>query len=131
MDDIRIVLAEQRLGGRAHAKALLELFAAAVGDPRHLRRKALDMILFLLQKAFGDEHGHTDILVPRLLEHTVQNVLDILPDRIRIRADDHAALHTGIAHKLRFFHDVGIPLGEIVLHRGDGLHHLLVLCHMI
>ena len=49
------MLAEDGFGGGTDAQPLLELFLTAVGDPGHLRREALHMILFLLQQAFGDE----------------------------------------------------------------------------
>ena len=49
MDDIGEVLAEQGLGGGTHAQALLQLLAAAEGDPSHLGSEALYVILLLLQ----------------------------------------------------------------------------------
>ena len=129
VDDVGIVLAEQRFAGGAHAQALLQLFLAAHGDPCHLGGEALYVVLFLLQQAFRDEHGHIDVLVAGGLEHPVEDMLDILPDGIAVGADDHAAADAAVIDQLGLFNDVGIPLCEIVLHRGDFGYHFLLICH--
>ena len=100
-----------------------------MGDPGYFRGKALDVVLLLLQKAFRDEQRHGDVLVTGLFKLGVEDMLDIFPDRIAVRAHDHAALDRGIVAQLRLFDDVGVPLGEVNLHRGDVLHHLFVVCH--
>ena len=57
VDDVFIVLAEQGLGGGADAVALLQLLAAAHGDPGALRGEALHMVLLLLKQGLRDEYG--------------------------------------------------------------------------
>ena len=119
---ILIKIAEKRLRGRAHAQSLLQRLESAVCHPRNLRRKALNVILLLFQKAFRYEHRHVHILHARLLERRVELLLDLLPDRIARGLDDHTALHTRVVAQLRLLHHVCVPLREILLHRGDRLH---------
>ena len=57
------MVAEHRLAGGAHRKALLQRVAAAGGDPGDLGRKAVDQLALLLQQALGDEHGHGHVLM--------------------------------------------------------------------
>ena len=110
------MLAEKRLRCRAHAKPVLELFVSAVSYPRNLGSKALNVIFFFLQKALGDKHRHTNILVTQRLETRVKVFLNVLPDSVAIRSDDHTALYAGVLDKLCLFADVGIPLCEIFFH---------------
>ena len=129
VDNLLIVLAEQSLAGGAHKQALGQLLAAALGDHGALGGKALHVVLFLLQQAFGDEHGHVHVLHAQLFKAPVQVRLHVFPQGIAVGLDDHAALHAGIVHQLGLFHHVGVPLGEVFLHGGDVLHHLFLLCH--
>ena len=123
------MIAEQRLRGGTHAEPLLELLGAAHSDPGHLGGKALDVILLLLQEALRDEQRHRHILMPQLLEAGVEEMGDVLPNGVAVRLNDHAAAHAGIIHQLRFFHDVGVPLGEILLHGSDGFDHFFLFSH--
>ena len=131
LHDVGVVLAEERLAGGTHAQALLQFFVAAVGHPRHFRRKALDVIFLFIEQAFGDEHRHADVLVSRRLEHPVQNMLHQFPNGIAVRTDHHTPFHAGVFDEFRFFDDVGIPLGKILVHGGDGLHHFFVVRHVV
>src|SRR5699024_5119608 len=87
----------------------------------------------LEQQAFGDEHGHVDVLVAAFLEAAVELLLDALPDGEAVGADDHAAANRRVVNQLALENHVGIPLGEIHVARGDVLHEALllfgVLCH--
>ena len=120
MDYVGVVLAEKRLGSRSYAKALLKLFLSAVGDPRDLGSKALDMLLFLIEEAFRDEHRHADVFVSELLEACVKDSLNVFPYRVAVGADNHAALYACVLDKLRFLDYVGVPLCKILAHRGYG-----------
>ncbi len=126
VDDVLVVLAEQGLGGGTDAVALLQLLAAAVGDPGALGGEALHMVLLLLEQGLGDEHGQVHVLVAGLLELLVQRVLDVLPDGVAIGAVDEHALDGGVVDQLRLPAHVGVPLGKVHLHIGDLLHLLLV-----
>ena len=123
------MVAEQRLAGGAHAEAVLQRLGAAHRHPGHLGGKALHMVFFLLQQAFGDEQRHGYVLVPCGLKARVQQMHDVFPDGIAVRPQNDAALDGGIIHQLCFQADVGIPLGEIFVDGGDGLHHFFVLAH--
>ena len=90
------MLAEQGFGSGTDTNAFLQLLFAAVGYPCNLGRKAFYMVLFLLQQAFGNEHGHVYIFHACFFETVIQLSLQQLPDGIAIRADDHAALQAGI-----------------------------------
>ena len=92
--------AEDRLARGAHGQALLQLLAAALGHPRHLRREALHVLGLLEQQAFGDEHGHVDVLVAAFLEAAVELLLDALPDGEAVGADDHAAANRRVVNQL-------------------------------
>ena len=123
------VIAEHGLRGGAERQTLLQLLAAAVGDPGHLRRKALHQFALLLQKALGNQHGHGHIGVAGLLE--LHQALDVLPNGVAIGPQDQKALHAGIVHQLRFQTDVRIPFGKILLHGGDRFYISLVFGHCI
>ena len=129
LDNICIMLAEQRLRRGAHAKPLRQLFRAAVRHPCDLGRKALYMILLLLEERFGDKHRHANVFMPGLFKLFIEHALNILPNRVAIRAEDQAAAHAGIVDQLGLFHDIRVPLGEVLPHRGDRFDHLFILCH--
>ena len=119
------MVAEKRLGGRADAQALGQLLGAADRDPRALGGKALDVVLFLLQQAFRDEHRHRDVLVAAVLEHPVKLLLNILPNGIAVRTQDEQSLYAGIIDELRLGANVGEPLGKVLLHIGYLFNFLL------
>ena len=129
VDDICVMLAEQRLGSRTDTEAVLQLLAAAHGDPGALGGKALHMVFLLLEQGLGDQYREVHVLMSRLLEPLVQLLLNILPDGVAIRAVDEHALDGGIVDQLGFFADVGIPLGKVHVPGGDGVHLSLILCH--
>jgi hypothetical protein len=132
VDDVLIVLAKQHLGGGADAIALLQLFAAAMGHPGALGRKAVHVVLLLLKQGLWDEHGQIDVLMPCRFEHGVQLMLDVFPNGVAIGAIDEHAFDGGVVNQLRLFAHVGIPLGKVHLHVGDLLHLLfVVLSHII
>ena len=119
------VVAEHRLGGRTERKALLELFAAAHRDPRHLGREAVDQLALLFQQALRDQDGHRHVLMAGLFELGVHDALDVLPDRVAVRAQDRKALDRRILDQLGLAADIGVPLGKIDLHIGDLFHFFL------
>ena len=116
MNIILIEIAEQRLRSRTHAHALLQLLQSAMCYPCNLRRKALYVILFLLKQALRNQHRKVYILHARLFETAVQLMLNVLPDCIACRFDDHAALYACVITQLCFFYNVRIPLREILVH---------------
>ena len=119
---------EHGLGGGAEGQALFQLLVAAMGDPGHLGREALDQLALLLEEALGNQHRHGHILMSRLLEHAVHDLLHVLPDGVAIGTEDGKALDAGVLHQFRLAADVGIPLGKVHLHVGD-LFNLFLFCH--
>ena len=129
MDDVSVVLTEEGLGGGADAEAVLQLLAAAHGDPGALGGEALHVVLLLLEQGLGDQNGQIHILMAGGLETAVQFVLDVLPDGIAIGTVDEHTLDGGVVDELRLLTNVGIPLGEVHITGGDGFHLSLILCH--
>ena len=123
------MVAEQGLGGRTDAQAFLQLFGAAVGDPRYFGSKTFYMVLFLLEQAFRDEQRHCHVLVTGLFKFRIQDALDVFPDCIAVWTDDHTAFDRRIVAQLCFFDDVGIPFCKVDVHRGDVIDHLFIVCH--
>ena len=80
------------------------------------------MIFFFLQKALRNEERHIYILNSGFLKAAVQLMLDVLPDCITSRFDDHAALYACVVTQLCFFYHIRIPLGEILVHGCDGFY---------
>ena len=101
------------------AQALFQRVAAAGGDPGHLGGKAVDQLALFLQQAFGDEHGHSHVLVAGSLKTAVQVLLDVLPDGVAIGAQHHKALYAGVLDQFGLGADVGVPLGKVDLLCGD------------
>ena len=128
-DDFRVMLAEQGLGRRTDAQTLFELVIAAVGDPRAFRREAFYMVGLLLEQAFRNENRHRDVFVTGLLEHGVERVLDVLPQRLRVRTHDDAALDGRVVRHLGLLYNIGVPLREINVHRRNLADELLFICH--
>ena len=126
-----IEIGKQCFRSRPHTHALLQLLRAAMRHPGNLRRKSLDMILFLLQQALRNQARQVYILNTGLLEPSVQLLLDILPDRVTGRLDHHESLELRISRQLCLFDNVRVPLGEVLLHRSDLLDKLFFLCHAV
>ena len=117
------MVAEHRLARGAERERLFQLLAAALRDPCHLGREAVDELAFLFQKALRDQNGHRHVLVAGLFELAVHDLLDVLPDRVAVGTQDGEALYRGILHQLGLAADVGVPLSKISLHVGDLLDH--------
>ena len=129
LDHLGVMVAEQRFGGRTDAHPLLQLFVPSHGYPGDLGGKALHVVFFFIQQAFRYKHWHRDVLVSKLLELCVKDMLNILPDGPAVRLNDHAAAHAGVIHQFRFFYNIGIPFGEILLHGSNRLYHFFLFRH--
>ena len=57
--------------------------------------------------------GKVRVDVAGRLEAIVELPLDVLPDRVAVRPDDHAALDRRVVGQLRLADDIQIPAGEI------------------
>src|SRR6185436_11859354 len=77
----------------------------------------------LAQEALRDEEREVGVAVAGLLEHPVHHPLDVLPERVPVGADDHAALHVRVVRQLRLEDQVHEPLGETLLTRSELVSH--------
>ncbi len=73
----------------------------------------------LHQQAFRDEQRKVGVDVAGGLEPAIEPLLHQLPDRVAVRADDHAALHGRIVGQLGAADDVDVPAPEVLGLRGD------------
>ena len=60
------------------------------------------------------------------LELRVELLLNQLPNAVAVGLNRHAAADGGVIHQIRQTHNVGIPLGEIHVTRGDVLNKFLL-----
>ena len=95
LNPVAIRIPDDRFGRRPHDQRLFQFLPAGMRNDRDFRSKAFDVLRFLLQKALRNEHREVGILMPGLLEHAVESLLHLFPDRIAIRTNDHAALDGG------------------------------------
>ena len=131
VDDVGVMLAEEGLGGGADGQAVLQLLAAAHGDPGALGGEALHMVLLLLEQGLGNQHGEVYVFVPGLLKAPVQLALYVLPNGVAVGAVNEHALDGAVVDELRFLADVGVPLGEILVPGGDGVHLPFIHSHSV
>ncbi len=115
----RVHRADDRLGRRPDDELLLELLAAAVRHVGDLRRKAFDVLRFLVQEAFGNEQREVRVHVAGRLDPRIERLLNQLPDRVAVRPDDHAALDRRVVGQLRAADDVEVPAREVLRARRD------------
>ena len=125
LQNARPMVAEHRLGRGSERQPLFELLAAAHRDPCDLGGKAVDEFALFFEQALRNQNRHRHVLMAGLLELRVHDRLDILPDRVAIRAQNRKALDRRVFHELGLAADVGVPLRKIDLHVGDLLHFLL------
>ena len=106
-----VEVTDDGLGGGTDNVGLGELFAAGTGDLGDFGGKALDVLGFFGQKAFGDEQGKVRIDVTALFDAAVEAGLNAFPDGIAGRfEDDTAADDFGIVGQVGFTDDIEVPL---------------------
>ena len=76
--------------------------------------KALHMLSLLREETLGDEQGEIGILHTRLLEHVIQGALHLLPYRISVRLDDHAAAHIALLCQVSLYYQFIVPLAVVL-----------------
>ena len=123
---------ENCLARGPNRQPFLQLLAAPLGDPGHLRGKAFHMLCLLQKQAFRNQHGEINVLRTGLLETGIHLCLDPLPDGIAIGPDNHASPHRCVITEFCLLDHVRIPLGKI-LAPGSNVGHkfLLVLRHSL
>ena len=91
MYDIFIEITEKCLGCRSDTQTLRQFVQSALRHPCHFRRKSLHMIFFFFEKALRDKERHVYIFNTGLFKSAVQFFLDVFPDGISRRLEDHTA----------------------------------------
>ena len=129
LDPLGVHVPDDGLRGRPDGQPFLELLLAADRHPGHLGREALDVLGLLLQEALGDEQREIGVDVAGGLDPAVQEPLDVLPDGVAVRADDHHPLHRGVVGQLGLLDDLEVPAGKILGFGRDLADQALVFAH--
>ena len=116
--------ADDRFRSGAHDQRLFQFLAPADGHDGQFRRKALHVLGFLLDEAFGNEEREIGVFVAGGLKTSVERVFDRFPQFVTVGLDDHAAAHRRIVRQVGFLHHVRIPTRKVFGLRGDAL-----MCH--
>ena len=118
---LRVSLANDGLGGRTDNERLLELargdefsvrahLEARVGDDGTFLGEAVDVRGFLLDIADRNEEREVGVHVAGLLEHRVEVALDVLPQGVTPRLDNHAAADGAVLRQVGVLDDLKVPL---------------------
>jgi hypothetical protein len=84
-----------------------------VGDHRGLGREALHVLGFTREEALRNEKRKVGVLVAGLLEHRVERSLHLLPDRVAVGPDDHAAADRTVVGQLGLHDQLVVPGAEV------------------
>ena len=85
-----------------------------MGDNGTFFCETLDMFCLAREERLGDEEREIGILGSRLLEHTVQLALHLLPDGVAVRLDDHTSAHSTLFGEVGFHNEVVVPLTVVL-----------------
>ncbi len=100
-------------------------FESVMRDDRAFGRKSFDVLGLFLQIAQGNKERKVGVLVPCRFEHAVENALDVFPQRIAPRFNDHAAADGRMFGEFGGFDDFLVPLGIIFFaSRLNGCFHV-------
>ena len=92
-----------------------------VGDDGAFRGEALRVFCFLLKIAQWDQQREVGVHMACLLKFHIKLALDVLPEAVTPRFDDHAAAHLGVLRHVGGADHLLIPLGKIFVAAGlDG-----------
>ena len=105
-------LFELRFGVR-HQPAVFARNQTVVGDHRAFLGEAFDVLRLFFQERLRDEQRKVSVLVTRRLEHLIERLLDVHPNGVAPRLDDHAAAHVGIFRQIGGGDHLLIPLGIV------------------
>ena len=81
-----------------------------MGHHRAFLRKTFHVLGFAREERFWNQQWEIGVLNAGLLEHAVQDVLHLFPNRIAVRLDHHAAAHVRLLCQVGFHHQLIIPL---------------------
>ena len=92
---------------------LFIFFESVMSDYRALFGKALDVLRFFFEIAQGNEERKIGVLVTRFFKFAIENALDIFPNAIAPRLDDHAAAHRRMFSEIGRFQYSFVPFGIV------------------
>ena len=98
-------------------------------DERDFGSKALDVLGFFHKITVRYQHRKVSVGVTGRLKASVHFALDIFPDSVAVRANDHRTLDRTVVDEFGFEHYVGVPLREIFFDIGNFLNKLFFLSH--
>lgn len=75
LDPLSVCRVHNRLGSGTHCNGFGEISTAALSNPSDFRRETFNVILLLVQRFLGDEHGEVSILHIVLLDDIVEEFL--------------------------------------------------------
>ena len=81
-----------------------------MGDDGTFLGEAIDVRGFLLNVANRNEEREVGVHMAGLLEHRVEVALDVLPEGVAPRLDDHAAADGAILGQVGVLDDLEVPL---------------------
>ena len=85
--------------------------------------------IFLLLEGIRTSGVHIYVFNAAILEARIENLLNVLPDGVAVRANDHTALYAGVINEVGLLYDVRVPFCKILVHRGNLLNKFFVVCH--
>jgi len=125
---LRVHISDDGLRGGPHDQRLGQLLLAGARDPGDLRREALDVLRLAFEEAGRNEEWEVGVDVAGRLDAVVELALHVLPERVAVGADHHAAAHRRLVGELGLVDEIEVPAGKVVA-VGELLDELL-LCRL-
>ena len=118
LNPLREEMADDGLRSRPDHVRLFQFLAARDGHHGQFRREPFHVLGLFFQETLRNQQREVNVLVPQSFEAAVEFTLQVLPNRVAVGLDDHAALDDlgGFRH-ISLQDDVLIPGGEILLAR--------------
>ena len=129
-NDQRFIQLSRRL-----QSTLAVIFQTVMGDHCTFFGKAVHVLRFLFEEALGNEQWEIRIAVTGFFEPSIQITLDVLPDGVPPRLDDHAPSDRRGLGQISGLDDLLVPLGVVLtadgFNRRFGLAHGTLHCRLL
>src|SRR6266496_3070792 len=109
LDPFRIAMTNDRLAGRTNSKRLFEFLAATTRHPCDFGGETLDVLGFALQETAWDKQWEVSIDNVSLFKTPVQVLLDVFPDGIAVRTNNHAATYGRVIGQFSLAYYLVVP----------------------
>lgn len=129
LNPTRIHFADNGFGSRAHDEFFGKFFAADVRDERDFGSKPFDVFRLAHEVTVRNKHREICVYVSCRFESRVHFALNILPDRITVRTDNHRSFNRTVIDEFGFKYDVGVPLRVIGFDVRDLFNEFSFLSH--